>query len=121
MFVQGCGNRLPHGVKNKINAFPPGKFGGGNEVGIPCNQDDLVCLLLVCQCRNIQANSHIHTFLCDVIGKVFIKQLIPGNFSVQELFLDVLLEHPAAMVSQFTQAERQFAPFAQFVKQSKPE
>jgi hypothetical protein len=73
MLVQGCGNRLPHGVKNKINAFPPGEFGGRHKISITRHQDDLVRLPFVRQCGNIQADSHVYAFLHDVIREVLIQ------------------------------------------------
>nr|WP_041645882.1 hypothetical protein [Aromatoleum aromaticum] len=56
---------LPEWIEDKLHAFPPGELGGRDEVTVPRNENDGVCLFFQRQAGDIQADSHVDALLAQ--------------------------------------------------------
>ena len=80
MFVQIVPYACPHWIKDKVNAFPPGQFGGGDEITVPSHQDYLKHLAFKGHRSYIQTNAHVHSFLGHVILDIGIPEVFKCGF-----------------------------------------
>jgi len=72
VFLKGRMDRVPKRVEHKIDAFTPCELCRGDEIGIAGHQNDLIDLTLVAQGCNVQADTHINTFLGRSIFEIFV-------------------------------------------------
>ena len=91
MLVELRPHLLPHRIKNKINAFPPCKFGGGNKVAIARYKNDLGGEPLCGYRGDVKANAHINTLLDKIELEVAFGNLTEVDFSPAECFNRLVL------------------------------
>jgi len=63
MFVQVVVYGLPHWIKDELDTFTPRDLSRRNKVAVSCDEDDGINLLFECECRDVDADAHIHAFL----------------------------------------------------------
>ncbi|GEM_PF-3216491 len=77
---------VPERVKDKINPLATRQLRRGYEIGVSCNQDNLVNLAFEAQGGDIDADSHIHTLLDRCEFEVLVAERCELVAAIEELF-----------------------------------
>ena len=63
-----------HWINHHVNAFPARQLHRGHEIGVGCDQNDLIDLLLVSQRSHIHAKAHVYALLHDIEFKIIVRR-----------------------------------------------
>lgn len=114
-------NGIPHRIEDEVDAFPACLFCGGNEVGISCDEDDLIDLSLESQRGDVESDLHVDSFLTGVVKEVLIGEIGDDTTPTEEFFELVGFELPFSDRRDVTQPKGDLAGSPQFIMERQTE